>query len=246
MCSGSDAAAEEPSLLQDPGHQDDDRSWEHPEEARRRSGSQGGAPFLFCWNVTSNTGCRGYRLVAVCRQVVSSNETQAQEDDPHTVRFQFEPSLYQCFENCGSLKLTVSRHGGDAGVTAKVEEPPVRLCSHPSRLGQSSTWRQPEGLHSPTETFPSPILVSAQRKQMSLCRGSLIFAAKLASISENDSFSALPCRHGDIEPARHAATSLLFLGSDAVYSFPPGFVTPSGTFVSLTRSFGLMLAFCSS
>ena len=54
--------------------------------------------------------------------MVSSNETQAQEDDPHTVRFQFEPSLYQCFENCGSLKLTVARHGGDAGVTAKVEE----------------------------------------------------------------------------------------------------------------------------
>lgn len=53
-------------------------------------------------------------------QVVSSNEAQAQEDDPHTVRFEFEPSLYQCFENCGSLKLTVARHGGDAGVTAKV------------------------------------------------------------------------------------------------------------------------------
>ncbi|XP_029695770.1 sodium/calcium exchanger 1-like isoform X1 [Takifugu rubripes] len=55
------------------------------------------------------------------RKVVSSNETQAQEDDPHTVRFEFEPSLYQCFENCGSLKLTVGRHGGDAGVTAKVD-----------------------------------------------------------------------------------------------------------------------------
>uniref|UniRef100_A0A674NIU3 Calx-beta domain-containing protein n=1 Tax=Takifugu rubripes TaxID=31033 RepID=A0A674NIU3_TAKRU len=50
-----------------------------------------------------------------------ANETQAQEDDPHTVRFEFEPSLYQCFENCGSLKLTVGRHGGDAGVTAKVD-----------------------------------------------------------------------------------------------------------------------------
>lgn len=33
---------------------------------------------------------------------------------------EFEPSLYQCFENCGSLKLTVSRHGGDPGVTVKV------------------------------------------------------------------------------------------------------------------------------
>ncbi len=32
-------------------------------------------------------------------QVVSSHETQAQEDDPHTVRLEFEPSLYQCFEN---------------------------------------------------------------------------------------------------------------------------------------------------
>jgi len=53
-------------------------------------------------------------------QVVSSNETQAQEDDPHTSRMEFEPSLYQCFENCGSLKLTVARHGGDPGVTVKV------------------------------------------------------------------------------------------------------------------------------
>lgn len=56
----------------------------------------------------------------VCFQVVSSNETQAQEDDPHTTRMEFEPSLYQCFENCGSLKLTVSRHGGEPGVTVKV------------------------------------------------------------------------------------------------------------------------------
>lgn len=53
-------------------------------------------------------------------KVVSSNETQAQEDDPHTVRMEFEPSLYQCFENCGSLKLTVARHGGDPGSTVKV------------------------------------------------------------------------------------------------------------------------------
>lgn len=73
---------------------------------------------------------------AFCQQVVSSNETQAQEDDPHTVRFQFEPSLYQCFENCGSLKLTVARHGGDAGVTAKVKEPLWRFCPHPSNLLQ--------------------------------------------------------------------------------------------------------------
>ncbi|XP_038586811.1 sodium/calcium exchanger 1-like [Micropterus salmoides] len=55
------------------------------------------------------------------RKVVSSHETQAQEDDPHTIRMEFEPSLYQCFENCGSLKLTVARHGGDSGVTVKVD-----------------------------------------------------------------------------------------------------------------------------
>lgn len=52
--------------------------------------------------------------------MVSSHETQAQEDDPHTTRMEFEPPLYQCFENCGSLKLTVARHGGDPGVTVKV------------------------------------------------------------------------------------------------------------------------------
>uniref|UniRef100_A0A3P9HNT6 Solute carrier family 8 member 4b n=1 Tax=Oryzias latipes TaxID=8090 RepID=A0A3P9HNT6_ORYLA len=55
------------------------------------------------------------------RKVVSSNEGQAQEDDPHTIRMEFEPALYQCFENCGSLKLTVTRRGGDAGVTVKVD-----------------------------------------------------------------------------------------------------------------------------
>uniref|UniRef100_A0AAQ5ZVP6 Calx-beta domain-containing protein n=1 Tax=Amphiprion ocellaris TaxID=80972 RepID=A0AAQ5ZVP6_AMPOC len=55
------------------------------------------------------------------RKVVSSHEAQAQEDDPHTIRMEFEPPLYQCFENCGSLKLTVARHGGDAGVTVKVD-----------------------------------------------------------------------------------------------------------------------------
>ncbi|KAK7909554.1 hypothetical protein WMY93_014238 [Mugilogobius chulae] len=55
------------------------------------------------------------------RKVVSSQETQAQEDDPHTVRLDFEPAQYQCFENCGSLKLTVSRCGGDPGVTVKVD-----------------------------------------------------------------------------------------------------------------------------
>ncbi|XP_012718209.2 sodium/calcium exchanger 1 isoform X1 [Fundulus heteroclitus] len=55
------------------------------------------------------------------RKVVSSNETQTQEDDPHTIRMEFEPALYQCFENCGSLNLTVARHGGDPGVTVKVD-----------------------------------------------------------------------------------------------------------------------------
>uniref|UniRef100_A0AAX7SJK1 Calx-beta domain-containing protein n=1 Tax=Astatotilapia calliptera TaxID=8154 RepID=A0AAX7SJK1_ASTCA len=37
------------------------------------------------------------------------------------LKIEFEPSLYQCFENCGSLKLTVGRHGGDPGVTVKVD-----------------------------------------------------------------------------------------------------------------------------
>ncbi|XP_017283528.1 solute carrier family 8 member 4b isoform X2 [Kryptolebias marmoratus] len=55
------------------------------------------------------------------RKVVSSHETQAQEDNPHTIRMEFEPSLYQCFENCGSLNLTVARRGGDPGVTVKVD-----------------------------------------------------------------------------------------------------------------------------
>uniref|UniRef100_A0AAY4CIY1 Calx-beta domain-containing protein n=1 Tax=Denticeps clupeoides TaxID=299321 RepID=A0AAY4CIY1_9TELE len=55
------------------------------------------------------------------RKVVSSHETHEQEDDPYTTRLEFEPALYQCFENCGSLKLTVARHGGDAGCTVKVD-----------------------------------------------------------------------------------------------------------------------------
>uniref|UniRef100_A0A3Q2E9H8 Solute carrier family 8 member 4b n=1 Tax=Cyprinodon variegatus TaxID=28743 RepID=A0A3Q2E9H8_CYPVA len=50
-----------------------------------------------------------------------ARKTQTQEDDPHTIRMEFEPSLYQCFENCGSLNLTVARHGGDPGVTVKVD-----------------------------------------------------------------------------------------------------------------------------
>ncbi|XP_055067658.1 solute carrier family 8 member 4b [Misgurnus anguillicaudatus] len=55
------------------------------------------------------------------RKVVSGGETREQEDEPHITRLEFEPALYQCFENCGSLKLTVQRHGGDAGCTVKVD-----------------------------------------------------------------------------------------------------------------------------
>ncbi|KAJ8007811.1 hypothetical protein DPEC_G00098060 [Dallia pectoralis] len=55
------------------------------------------------------------------RKVVSSHEPHAQEDDPHTTRMEFEPTHYQCFENCGSLKLTVGRHGGDPGASVKVD-----------------------------------------------------------------------------------------------------------------------------
>lgn len=80
-------------------------------------------------------------------QVVSSHETQAQEDDPYTIRMEFEPSLYQCFENCGSLKLTVSRHGGDSGVTVKVCAPVWLfrwiVCVHKSvRESSQKTRRQ--------------------------------------------------------------------------------------------------------
>ncbi|XP_016124945.1 solute carrier family 8 member 4b [Sinocyclocheilus grahami] len=55
------------------------------------------------------------------RKVVSSGEPREREDDPLVTRIDFEPALYQCFENCGSLKLTVQRHGGDAGCTVKVD-----------------------------------------------------------------------------------------------------------------------------
>ncbi|XP_058251977.1 solute carrier family 8 member 4b isoform X2 [Hemibagrus wyckioides] len=55
------------------------------------------------------------------RKVVSSGETREQEDDPYTTRLEFEPALYQCFENCGLLKLTVAKHGGDPGCTVKVD-----------------------------------------------------------------------------------------------------------------------------
>ncbi|XP_076145877.1 solute carrier family 8 member 4b isoform X3 [Alosa pseudoharengus] len=55
------------------------------------------------------------------RKVVSSNEQQEQEDDPYTTRLDFQPANHQCFENCGSLKLTVARHGGDPSCTVKVD-----------------------------------------------------------------------------------------------------------------------------
>ncbi|XP_066501586.1 solute carrier family 8 member 4a [Hoplias malabaricus] len=55
------------------------------------------------------------------RKVVSCHEANAQEEDPHTIYLEFEPSHYQCFENCGSLKLSVARHGGDSGCTVKVD-----------------------------------------------------------------------------------------------------------------------------
>ncbi|KAK7915853.1 hypothetical protein WMY93_011614 [Mugilogobius chulae] len=55
-------------------------------------------------------------------QVLESGELsrgQWQEEDPNTIYLQFDPSHYQCFENCGSMKLTVSRHGGESGCTVK-------------------------------------------------------------------------------------------------------------------------------
>lgn len=54
------------------------------------------------------------------RKVVSCHEASGQEEDPNTIYLQFEPTNYQCFENCGSLKLSVGRHGGDSGCTVKV------------------------------------------------------------------------------------------------------------------------------
>uniref|UniRef100_W5M1R3 Solute carrier family 8 member 4a n=1 Tax=Lepisosteus oculatus TaxID=7918 RepID=W5M1R3_LEPOC len=55
------------------------------------------------------------------RKVVSCHEARADEDDLQTIRVQFEPSHYQCFENCGSLTLAVARRGGDDGCTVKVD-----------------------------------------------------------------------------------------------------------------------------
>lgn len=69
--------------------------------------------------------------------MVSSHEIQAPEDDPHTIRMEFEPALYQCFENCGSLKLTVARRGGDSGVTVKVCVP----LSQDSGIGSRTVYK---------------------------------------------------------------------------------------------------------
>ncbi|XP_054481720.1 solute carrier family 8 member 4a isoform X2 [Anoplopoma fimbria] len=55
------------------------------------------------------------------RKVVSCHEATGQEEDPNTIYLQFETSHYQCFENCGSLKLSVTRHGGENGCTVKVD-----------------------------------------------------------------------------------------------------------------------------
>uniref|UniRef100_A0AAY4A9A5 Calx-beta domain-containing protein n=1 Tax=Denticeps clupeoides TaxID=299321 RepID=A0AAY4A9A5_9TELE len=55
------------------------------------------------------------------RKVVSCHEACTQEEDPHTIYLEFQPSHYQCFENCGSVKLSVGRRGGDPGCTVKVD-----------------------------------------------------------------------------------------------------------------------------
>lgn len=96
--------------------------------------------------------------------MVSSHETQAQEDDPHTVRIEFEPPLYQCFENCGSLKLTVTRQGGEPGVTVKVcvvfkEQCACKKCVYKEK--------GPTGAQTKAE-ITSLTSLEAQRKQISL------------------------------------------------------------------------------
>ncbi|XP_039625259.1 sodium/calcium exchanger 1-like [Polypterus senegalus] len=54
------------------------------------------------------------------RKVISCHEARSEEDD-QTIKILFEPSHYQCFENCGSLVLTVVRRGGDPNCTVKVD-----------------------------------------------------------------------------------------------------------------------------
>uniref|UniRef100_A0A8C6XIH1 Calx-beta domain-containing protein n=1 Tax=Naja naja TaxID=35670 RepID=A0A8C6XIH1_NAJNA len=55
------------------------------------------------------------------RKAISMQEVQMEEDESVT-RVGFEPAHYQCFENCGSVVLTVARRGGDlACVTVRVD-----------------------------------------------------------------------------------------------------------------------------
>ncbi|XP_074986492.1 sodium/calcium exchanger 1-like isoform X4 [Caretta caretta] len=46
------------------------------------------------------------------RKALSLPEVRPEDDDSLT-RVTFEPALYQCFENCGAVVLTVERRGGD-------------------------------------------------------------------------------------------------------------------------------------
>nr|XP_033809491.1 sodium/calcium exchanger 1-like isoform X1 [Geotrypetes seraphini] len=54
------------------------------------------------------------------RKAISMQEVRLDEDERVT-KVLFEPSHYQCFENCGSLVLTVVRKGGDLNHTVKVD-----------------------------------------------------------------------------------------------------------------------------
>uniref|UniRef100_A0A8C3S7X1 Calx-beta domain-containing protein n=1 Tax=Chelydra serpentina TaxID=8475 RepID=A0A8C3S7X1_CHESE len=51
------------------------------------------------------------------RKALSLPEVRPEDDDSLT-RVTFEPALYQCFENCGAVVLTVERRGGDVARTA--------------------------------------------------------------------------------------------------------------------------------
>ncbi|XP_053890964.1 sodium/calcium exchanger 1-like [Malaclemys terrapin pileata] len=51
------------------------------------------------------------------RKALSLPEVRPEDDDSLT-RVTFEPALYQCFENCGAVVLTVERRGGNIARTA--------------------------------------------------------------------------------------------------------------------------------
>uniref|UniRef100_A0A674HZE7 Sodium/calcium exchanger 1-like n=2 Tax=Terrapene triunguis TaxID=2587831 RepID=A0A674HZE7_9SAUR len=51
------------------------------------------------------------------RKALSLPEVRPEDDDSLT-RVTFEPALYQCFENCGAVVLTVERRGGNVARTA--------------------------------------------------------------------------------------------------------------------------------